>query len=328
MKYNLLAVAALAAAFVATPAIAVPYDQVIAFGDSNVDNGNLAAAAARFGITVNPPPNFGGRNNNGPVVVEWLAQDLGIPLQDYAYSGATTAAGVTSGLIINTLSQVTNYLATNGGKADPNALYVYWAGSNDLLGVGANTALLNSQIASALSNITAAIDDLSGAGASTIVVANRTPRPDLTSQDNLNGVVLNTALAAALPTIRNGVTASVPLFDDYSLINDMITNPSKYGFLHTGSTDICINDPVCSTNLSVARTYVFWDAAHKTTQVHDIMASAIAQELGIAVPEPASLALLAPFGLLVLLLRRRQSGRSPTQHNAAPQAYRFNYGNG
>lgn len=52
------------------PASASPYDSVVVFGGSNVDNGNTAAAAAKLGITVNPPPNYGGRNNNGPVVVE------------------------------------------------------------------------------------------------------------------------------------------------------------------------------------------------------------------------------------------------------------------
>ena len=290
-----------------SPAWASPYDSVVVFGDSNVDNGNLAAAAAKLGITVNPPPNYGGRNNNGPVVVEYLAQDLGIPLQDYAFSGATTGSGVTSGLIVNTLQQITNYLGANGGKADPNALYVYWAGSNDLLGVGSDANLLSTSISGAIANVTAGVDDLGAAGAGTILVANRTPRTDLTSQDNLNGIALNTALAAALPGIDEGVSASVPLFDDYSLISDMITDPSKYGFLHTAPTDICINDPVCSTNLSVASTYVFWDAAHKTTRVHEIMAEAIAEELGQPVPEPMSLAVLGSGGLALVIARRRKA---------------------
>ena len=152
----------LAAALVVggSPASATTYDQVVVFGDSNVDNGNLAAAAAKLGIVVNPPPNYGGRNNNGPVVVEYLANDLGIPLQDYAFSGATTGSGVTSGLIVNTLSQITNYLGANGGKADPNALYVYWAGSNDLLGVGANANLLSTSISGAITSVSTAVDDL------------------------------------------------------------------------------------------------------------------------------------------------------------------------
>lgn len=288
------------------PALALPFDSVVVFGDSNVDNGNLAAAGAAQGITVNPPPNFGGRNNNGPVVVEYLANDLGVPLHDFAYSGATTGTGTTAGIVLNTLSQITGYLGANGGNADPNALYVYWAGSNDLIGVGSNTSLLNTRIAGALTDITAAVDDLGGAGAQTILVANRTPRTSLTSQDNLNGVALNTALAAALPGINEGVSASVPLFDDYSLIADMITNPSRYGFEHTAPTDICFNDPVCSTNLAVASTYVFWDAAHKTTRVHELLAGAIVQELAQPVPEPMSLAYLLP-GVLALVVAGRRT---------------------
>lgn len=307
-----LALLGLAAAIIVgnSPASAFPYDSVVVFGDSNVDNGNLAAAAAKLGITVNPPPNFGGRNNNGPVVVEYLAASLGVPLQDFAFSGATSGSGVTSGLIVNTLSQVTNYLGANGGKADPNALYVYWAGSNDLVGVGSDAGLLSTRISGAISNLTAAVDNLGAAGAGTILVANRTPRPDPTSQDNLNGVALNTALAAALPGIDEGVAASVPLFDDYSFITDMITNPSKYGFLHTAPTDLCFNDSVCSTSSSVASTYVFWDAPHKTTRVHELMASAIVQELAQPVPEPTSLTLLASGGLVFVIARRRKAHQS------------------
>src|SRR6476469_1126526 len=103
------------------------FDSVVAFGDSNIDNGNAAAAAAALGITINPPPNYGGRSTNGPVVVEYVAQDLGVPLLDHAYAGATTGTGYADSYVLNTLSQVTGYLDANGG-ADPNAFYVIWAG--------------------------------------------------------------------------------------------------------------------------------------------------------------------------------------------------------
>ena len=61
---------------------------VIAYGDSLSDNGNLFKATGQPG-----PPYFQGRASNGPVAVELLAADLGIPLLDYAFGGATTGIG-------------------------------------------------------------------------------------------------------------------------------------------------------------------------------------------------------------------------------------------
>jgi MYXO-CTERM domain-containing protein len=288
-----------------SPVMAAAYDSLVVFGDSNVDNGNLAAAGAAFGAVVNPPPNFGGRNNNGLVVVEYLANDLGIPLHDYAYSGATTGAGTAFGIIPNTLTQITDYLSANGGHADPNALYVYWAGSNDLLDILTNEPLppatIGPAITTALGNINTALTDLSTAGATKILVANRTARNDLTSQDNLNGIAFNAALASDLSSLGTG--ANVSLFDDYSLIADMITNSLQYGFAHTMPTDTCIDIPACATNLSVASQYVFWDDAHKTTRVHELLADAIVEQ----VPEPPSLA-LALIGVLGIVAVRRRRG--------------------
>ena len=292
-------------AFWTGSAIAAPYDSVVVFGDSNVDNGNLAAVGASLGVTINPPPNFGGRNNNGPVVVEYLANDLGVPLNDLAFSGATTGSDLGFGIIPGTLSQITSYLGTTGGKADPSALYVYWAGSNDLLDLVNNTTLptasIPGAITTAISNINAGLEDLSNAGAAKIVVANRTPRNDLTSQDNLNGIAFNTALSADLASLNLGM--DVLLFDDYSLIADMITNPAKYGFEHTLPTDTCIDIPACANSLAVASQYVFWDDAHKTTRVHEIMAEAIVTE----VPEPTTIMLLVPALAGMAFCRRLHS---------------------
>jgi phospholipase/lecithinase/hemolysin len=289
--------------FAAPPALAYPYSQVVVFGDSNVDNGNLRAL---LGPGVNPPPNFGGRNSNGPVVVEYLANSLGVPLLDFAYSGATTGAPGLSPAIPHTLTQIQNYFGTlAGGMADPNALFIYWAGSNDILLATTPPAALQGKIDGAMANIDNALRQLNGRGAQNILVATRTPRPSLTSVDNLNGVALNTALKSLVSGLDALLAADIEIYDAYGSVADMVLNPSNYGF--SQNTALCINNngtgDNCANNLNVAAGYINWDAAHKTTRVHQLMA----QQILMQVPAPGTLWLVLPvLAILALGSGRKQ----------------------
>ncbi len=279
---------------------AYPYSQVVVFGDSNVDNGNLRAL---FGAGVNPPPNFGGRNNNGPVVVEYLATSLGVPLRDFAYSGATTGAPGLNALIPNTLTQIQSYFGRlGGGAADPNALYIYWAGSNDILLATTPPAALQGKIDGATANIDNALRQLDARGAQHVLVANRTPRPNLASVDNLNGVALNAAMQSLVSSIDLELAANIQLYDAYASIEHMVLNPLHYGF--TQATALCLsNNPGpdnCANDPTVAAGYINWDAAHKTTRVHQIMAQQILRQ----VPEPHPF-FLGGMGFLALLATRK-----------------------
>ena len=299
----------------APPACATPYSELVVFGDSNVDNGNLYAAT---GLPASPPY-YQGRFSTGPVVVEYTAQRLGIPLVDYAYGGATTGTNVPLGSfsIPSVLTQVNSYSATlNGALIDPNALVVVWAGSNDLLGAARNTpaaqADLNTRISNAVANIGTAVGKLVQEGARTILVANRTPRAVLTSDDNLNGIDLNAAIKPAVQalaaTLDTAYNANIALFDDYDLIADIQTNPGEYGF--TNTTQPClVGTVVCAT----PDTYTQWDGAHKTTRVHSILADDLIAQVQ-NVPEPGTLVLLVT-GVAVFALRHRASAAtacSPT----------------
>ena len=291
----------LTAAAVSTTA--APVSQIVAFGDSNVDSGNLRAL---FGPGVNPPPNFGGRNNNGRVVVEYLASTLAVPLLNYGYSGATTGAPGLNAAIPNTLTQIqTHFTALGAGAADPDALYIYWAGSNDVFLATTPPAQLQNKINGALTNIDTALRQLDARGAKKIVVATRTPRPDLASVDNQNGIALNTALKDFVSSLDPLLAADILIYDAYSRVADMVINPSNYGF--TQSAALCINNnnvgDNCANDLNVAAGYINWDAAHKTTRVHALMA----QQLIAQVPEPSVASLLAVAVLALVLTSQRKS---------------------
>ena len=280
----------------ALPAWAAPISQFVVFGDSNVDNGNFYAASG--GTSPASPPYYQGRFSNGPLVVEYASQRLGVPLVDYAYGGATTGRDVAAGsfTIPSVLTQINSYTASlNGARIDPNAAVVVWGGSNDLLGAARNTPAaltdLGTRISTATTNIQTGVTQLAQEGAQTILVANRTPRAVLTSDDNLNGLNLNAAIGPTVSALDAALAANVQLFDAYDLVVDMQTNLGKYGF--TVSTEPClVGTVVCAT----PDTYTQWDAAHKTTRVHFLLADAlIAQAQGttaVPVPEPASATLM------------------------------------
>lgn len=127
------------------------FSQLVVFGDSLADNGNVFAATGNP-----PPPYFQGVFSNGPVWADLVAQSLGIPQVNLAHGGALT--GLTNvgnppnptggtgsifdvGPLPGVLAQLNTYIGT-AGQADPNALYVIFAGGNDFLQLSRDPALL------------------------------------------------------------------------------------------------------------------------------------------------------------------------------------------
>src|SRR4051812_8541313 len=72
------------------PASAGQFTKLVVLGDSLSDTGNLFAAT---GGAIPPSPYYLGRFSNGPVWVEYLAEALDVPFEDYAYGGAKTDEG-------------------------------------------------------------------------------------------------------------------------------------------------------------------------------------------------------------------------------------------
>lgn len=242
------------------------FEQMYVFGDSLSDVGNVFETTK--GDIPPSPPYFQGHYSNGPVWVEYLASKLKLtsnPDTNFAFGGATT--GGSKGTYEGLLGQVHRFTATNS-SANPNALYILWAGANDYLsGATDSTAPIN--------NLVMAVKSLSKVGAKNILVVNL---PDLgklpatrTSQrsDLLNNLTQkhNSELAAALNDLRQelGSDINIIYLDVDSRFNQVINEPEKFGFTN-------VTNP-CLTNVSICdnpNEYLFWDDIHPTTAAHKL----------------------------------------------------------
>ena len=157
------------AIFVAT-APAGPFSELIVFGDSLSDIGNIASAT----LDIYPGPYyFSDRFSNGPVYVEALAAGLGLPAplrstaggSIFAYGGAqTSGTGGFNGLFIRDVDEQVDQFLTSR-TVDPDALFVVFAGSNDLVGGQANVNI-------PVNNLLEDISRLIAAGAQQFLVPN------------------------------------------------------------------------------------------------------------------------------------------------------------
>ena len=225
---------------------------------------------------------------------------LGVPLVNYSVSGATTGEmnllaffpGLPDAFpqIVYTgvLSQLEMFEEDlDGGFADHRALYIIWAGSNDIYEATSEDVV--PRTAAALDNIENVLTRLTELGARNILVATRATRPDFSTENNINGVIFNAALRTLIMALDGELRSNVQIFEAFDFITDMMFYPATYGF--TEPTALCIDDkpldppdpndlgPWCSTDLDMAAEYVQWDGAHKTTRVHEIMAEKMVQQV-------------------------------------------------
>ena len=150
------------------------YSQVISFGDSMSDNGNVMKVTSDLiGWGIPMAPNYNGRFCNGLVIVEQMSNFLNRPLLNYAFAGAESSY---KGLLpvysmqIGVLKQVDDFLSSLGyfKSADSRALYVIWTGPDDYYH-GQN--MYNSSVAySVSSNVNYAMNKLYARGARNFLV--------------------------------------------------------------------------------------------------------------------------------------------------------------
>lgn len=144
-----------------TSASAHAYDQLYVFGDSLSDTGNIG----RWTFD----------SSSHQLYDEILAGNIGTTLTpsskgglNYAEGGGVAVPGLDSDY--TTQDQVKNYLASTGGKADPNGLYIHWIGGNDLAAAALNPLKALDIATNSATQAASQVNDLLKAGAGTVVV--------------------------------------------------------------------------------------------------------------------------------------------------------------
>jgi phospholipase/lecithinase/hemolysin len=302
-------------------ALAVSFSRMYVFGDSVSDTGNDFKATG--GLLPPSPPYFEGRFSNGPIWVDYLAQDLGLnpsPNTNFAFGGATTGSINTTVPGLPGLQQEINGFTQANPSADANGLYIVQAGSNDYLGGGVTDPTVP------LANLSNAVTSLVGVGARNILVVNL---PDLGKLPSANGNsqrssslsllanAHNAGLVQTLDALRPQLGSDVNLLglDINTLLSSAIANPAEFNF--TNVTDACLSVPSCaSADQNQQNQYLFWDPFHPTTVAHkfigDLAFSVVNSEPSTSVPEPGSALGVLTFAALGVGLKLKRKHKKAT----------------
>ena len=295
----------------APDASAAQFTGVYVFGDSLSDAGYFRPFINSLGLPAAISSQLGRFTTNpGPVWSEIISSYYGVtPSPSNANNGNIFAQGgarITGTPGINTppgqpqrpiSTQIDEYLARTGGTADPGALYAVWGGANDLffqLGAFQAGAITQAQLqTNFLAAATAEIQQvarLRAAGAQYIMVFTL---PNVGATPAFAGGATSatvTALSAGYNTTLftglRGAGLNVIPVDTFSFFNEVLANPTAYGFTNTTgiacgplppvTTATTITSLFCfSGNLTAPnadRTHLFADSVHPTSASHAILA--------------------------------------------------------
>jgi phospholipase/lecithinase/hemolysin len=249
------------------------FQRLVVFGDSLSDNGNSFVSIGRP-----QPPYYNGRWTNGANWVDYFSYFSSVnqhflPATAYLENRGTdfAVAGSNSALLAG---QISTYLATTGGRAFANDLYVIWIGANDFL------QGLNARIT--VSDIEAGIVSLREAGARNFLlidlpdisltpyVRSQGTATDLAAKQDV--YTANAALQAQIPYYALFLGVTVTLVDVNApftqLVNTRALTVSGLGTVGFSNSSGSAFNPNTGAVVPNPNSYVFWDGFHPTTLVH------------------------------------------------------------
>ena len=262
-----------------------PKNVVFVIGDSLSDPGNLYSLT---GGLLPPSPPYAESFSNGPVWNEYFSEDLGVPVDSRAFGGAFTGVYVVDGVPVSNLNDIQYGFQGLPGVSEEvdgllddfpkglnsHALYVVWAGPNDLFLGLSQPGMLEPILTQAAQNIAEAICQLGTAGARHFAVGNMpdigvTPfaqeqGPEAQALMSQTIAQFNTALSQVLMDLPSACAETITILDSYKILHDFIDDPAAYGF--TNVTDPCLTTAGVCANPDE---YLFWDSVHPTTEGHE-----------------------------------------------------------
>lgn len=275
---------------------ATPLHNIVVFGDSLSDNGNLYEFMKH---QLPPsPPYHEGRFTNGPVWIEYLVasyfpENPAEHLQDYAYGGAGVSEEEGADDVLFTLRrEVNTYLMLNNDKASEDDLYVIWIGSNNYLAYPSDTEQSLKDVNLGMKH---SLEQLVEKGAKHILVVNlpdlgRTPAAvefDSVAAMTYFSDEHNKLLSTTIEEFKRVYPDVEWLYYDlHQAFNDVLEHPQQFGFKNI--TDTCsqsvIEDIGKPTVLNLVAAvqpkikkdacdgYLFFDLVHPTNLAHEILA--------------------------------------------------------
>ncbi|MGD8664102.1 MAG: SGNH/GDSL hydrolase family protein [Desulfobacterales bacterium] len=271
---------------------------MIIFGDSLSDTGNLASVQGDF-----PFPYFYNRVSNGPIMVDILAEQLGLeaapslhltgPPQGSNFAVASAKAGGTG--VFDLAAQVQAFLAASSGQASSTALYLISIGGNDVRSARDTASFLGafSILRTAADAIALNIQTLIQAGARNFLVADA---PDIGSipetriiaeqlgdsnfvrQATFKSFLFNLLIKQRLGTIKKNFDVRLTKFRSIPISKDIIHNASGLGLANTeGNCFSSLNfqfTPACKNGSNLDQ-FFYFDEFHPTSVVHQRIGRAL-----------------------------------------------------
>lgn len=304
-KYFIVTTTILASTFTGTARANNTIDELVIFGNSISDTGNVYSLTNN---TFPPEPLYNqGRFSNGLLWIDYVSQDLGLNLSNFYDTNATDfSEGINfsvGGATTNTTTlgdlpdlsfpgvstQVNSYLNyLNGSTIDEDALIVYWSGENDYVQAFQNEGtLLSPEVP--ITNISDSLEQLANAGAENVLVANLIDLADVPlaqsfiPPEQLNQLTLlteahNDALNSAIASLNTAFPETeFVIFDANSLLENIFNNSTAFGLIDD-PIESCLspnNFPDIAPNVVPCdnpEEYFYYDNQHFTNAVHQLIA--------------------------------------------------------